>query len=139
MPIDKTRLAEIATRFTTTMTSIRGRRVHRLALREFAAYRTVVPVRCEHGRPALLALADDGRAALCQTDGSGALAGVQHFRWRDGGAAVAAFDLHKDSLPIVAWRLWHPSLAGGAGWLEIAMADLGADDAAAVCTLLACA
>lgn len=137
MRIDKTRLAEIATRFVATMTSIRGRRVHRLVLREFAAYHTVVPVCCEHGGSALLALADDGRAALCQTDGSGAQASIHRFRWRDGGAVVPAFDLHKDSLPVVAWRFWHPSLAGGVGWLEVEAADLAAADALALGELLA--
>lgn len=72
MPIDKATLDAIARTYVAAMTSIRGRRVHRLLMREFVRFDQVLPAVGEDGTPALLALADDGRAAICRTDGHGA-------------------------------------------------------------------
>lgn len=63
------------------MTSIRGRRVHRLLMREFSRFDHVLPVTAEDCAPALLALGEDGRVSVCQTDGRGpAAAGAEWSR-----------------------------------------------------------
>ena len=76
MPIDKGTLDTIARTYAGAMTSIRGRRVHRLLMREFSRFDHVVPAVAEDGMNALLALAEDGSAAVCRTDGRGATVGV---------------------------------------------------------------
>jgi hypothetical protein len=94
MPIPRERLVEIADAYVAGMTSIRGRRVHRLILRELAAYDDV---RVEEG--ALIASSADGRGARCKTDGRGKAAAIA--RWgADGASETTSYDLLKDSLPI---------------------------------------
>ena len=55
MPIEKETLEVIARTYVGTMTSIRGRRVHRLLMREFSRFDHVLPAVAEDGTPALLA------------------------------------------------------------------------------------
>lgn len=57
MPIATATLATLADAFVSPMTSLRGRRIRRLLLREFAPFDHVMPASAEDGRPVLLALA----------------------------------------------------------------------------------
>jgi hypothetical protein len=101
MPIAPSALASLASHYTKNMTSIRGRRVQRLVKREFAGADHVLLVRLGSGVPAVLGISASG-AALCATDGTGTHAPV--FKWsHDSTEAIEIhFDLHKDSLPILA-------------------------------------
>lgn len=116
MPIDTQTLDAIARNFVASMTSIRGRRVHRLLKREFARFDHVMPALTEGGGPALLALAQDGSAALCRADGRGATADIAGWACLPGATVTTFYDMTKDSLPVVHWTIWHAgfSVAGGA-------------------------
>lgn len=101
MPIDAAALSALASAYTGNMTSIRGRRVQRLLKREFAGADFVLTAMLGSGAAAVLGLSASG-AALCATDGTGKQASV--FKWLHGSAEglETRFDLHKDSLPILA-------------------------------------
>ena len=71
MAIDPTTLDHLARAYTKGMTNIRGRRVHRLVMREFGSFDVVVWAEVDDGTPALLAIDMDGRLAVCRTDGTG--------------------------------------------------------------------
>src|SRR6476660_8930962 len=101
MPIEKETLDAIARTYVDTMTSIRGRRVHRLLMREFSRFDHVLRAVAEDGTPTLLAMADDGSAAVCRTDGRGAAATVAQWARLQGATVTMSYDLTKDSLPIV--------------------------------------
>jgi hypothetical protein len=94
-------LSSLASEYTKDMTSIRGRRVQRLLKREFAGADYVLLAQVASGASAVLGLSASG-AALCATDGKGKEASV--FKWSHGSteALEMRFDLHKDSLPVVA-------------------------------------
>jgi len=124
MPIDRNTLDETARAYVSTMTSIRGRRVHRLLMREFAAFDVVVRAVAEDDASALLAIAEDGSGAVCRTDGTGREVSVVRWARLEGAVVVTAYDLLKDSLPVVSWSIWHPSVAQVAGALRIGSADL---------------
>jgi len=128
MPIAKETLDATARAYVGTMTSIRGRRVHRLLMREFARFDHVLAVVAEDGTSALLALAEDGRAAVCRTDGRGAAAAVSEWARLEGATVTTSCDLAKDSLPIVSWTIWHPGFARAAGALTILAAGLSPAD-----------
>jgi hypothetical protein len=116
MPIDRDALAAIGRTYVAQMTSIRGRRVHRLIMRELARFDHVVPAVAEDGGATLFALGANGAAAVCRTDGRGPSAPMVELRL-EGATVTTAYDLLKDSLPILSWTIWHPSLdrvAGGA-------------------------
>ncbi|HEY0230311.1 MAG TPA: hypothetical protein VGC55_03580 [Dokdonella sp.] len=128
MPVESKTLDAIARRYVQTMTSIRGRRVHRLLMREFARFDHVLPATVEDGSAALLALTEGGAAAVCRTDGRGAAADiVESARWMDATVTTSC-DLLKDSLPILRWTIWHPGFALTVGVLTIARADLADAD-----------
>jgi hypothetical protein len=124
MPIEKETLETIARTYVKTMTSIRGRRVHRLLMREFSRFDHVLRAVAEDGAPALLALAEDGSAAVCRTDGRGAAAAVAQWARLQGATVTTSYDLTKDSLPIVSWVIWHSSFARVAGALTISATDV---------------
>src|SRR4051812_9489025 len=69
MPIEEAVLEATARAYVAPMSSIRGRRVHRLLMRELARFDHVLAVTTDDGPPALLAIGADGRAAVCRTDG----------------------------------------------------------------------
>lgn len=100
MPINLADLSSLASEYAKSMTSIRGRRVQRLLKREFAGAEYVFVVQVDTARPAVLGLSASG-AAFCSTDGHGKQASV--VKWLHGSteAVEAAFDLLKDSLPMV--------------------------------------
>jgi hypothetical protein len=100
VPIDPETLSSLASAYAKDMTSIRGRRVQRLLMREFGGADCVLPARLGAGTPAVLGLSAHG-AALCATDGTGKQATV--FKWLHGAAEAleSQFDLHKDSLPLL--------------------------------------
>ena len=123
MPIARPDLEPIARAYVADMTSIRGRRVHRLLMREFSAFDHVLPARTEAGAPALLALTQEGRAAVCCTDGRGAAADVVHARL-DIAAVATSHDLLKDSLPVVRWTIRHPAISATLGAIIVAAADV---------------
>jgi hypothetical protein len=123
MPTDKDRLDEIARAYIAPMTSIRGRRVHRLVLRELARFDYVLPVATEDGAPALLALGDDGSCAFTCTDGTGKAADVIERR-ANGATATVSYDLRKDSLPVVAETKSPNGLSGLAGSLEVSVSGI---------------
>jgi hypothetical protein len=124
MPIEADVLAATADAYVEPMTSIRGRRVRRLLMREFARYDHVLPATAEDGAAALLALGEDGRVALCRTDGRGPAAAVSEWARLEGATVTTSYDLAKDSLPILGWTLWHPSFDRAAGALTISGAAL---------------
>jgi len=128
MPIEAAILDAMARTYVDTMPSIRGRRVHRLLLREFSRFDHVLPVTAEDGAPALLALGEGGSVAVCRTDGRGAAAAVAEWARLQGATVTISYDLTKDSLPIVTWTIWHPSFAGVAGALTISGADVSRTD-----------
>ena len=111
MPIDAKTLAAIADIDVQAMTSIRGRRVHRLLVREFTRIDRLLAAAAEDGTPAPLVLADDGREALCHTDGRGAAAAIAEWARPTGATVSTSYDLLKDSLPILGWTLSHPAWA----------------------------
>jgi len=136
MPVESKTLDAIARRYVKTMTSIRGRRVHRLLLREFARFDHVLAATTENGDPALLALAQDGGMAICWSDGRGAAADIAESSRGTDVTVTIACDLLKDSLPIVRWTLWHPGFARVVGALTIARADVSDADYDRVSALL---
>jgi hypothetical protein len=136
MPIDPKSLDAVARRYVKAMTSIRGRRVHRLLLRAFAHYDHVLAATTEDGRPALLALAQDGAAAICCTDGRGAAVDIVESSGSAGATVATSCDPLKDSLPILSWTLWHPGFARVVGALTIARADLADADGVRVSDIL---
>jgi hypothetical protein len=73
MPVDKEALDSSGRRYASTMTSIRGRRVHRLLMREFSRFDLVVPAVAESGAEMLLALTEGRGVSTCQTHGGGAV------------------------------------------------------------------
>lgn len=101
MTIDADTLAAIASEYAAGMTSIRGRRVQRLLMREFGGAECVLVARTDSGMAALLGLSPSG-AAICATDGKGKHVSV--VKWTHGSAAAleTQFDLHKDSLPALS-------------------------------------
>lgn len=130
MPIDAAALDAIARVYVAAMTSIRGRRVHRLLVRELGGYDRVFPVTMEDGASAVFAISDDGSAALCRSDGRGPSADVARWRRLSGATVTTAFDLLHDSLPIVSWTIWHPAFARLGGALTISAGDVASDDRA---------
>ncbi len=136
MPIEKETLDAIARTYVETMTSIRGRRVHRLLMREFSRYDHVLPAAAEDGTPALLALDEDGGAAICQTDGRGPAVVVAEWASLEGATVTISYDLTKDSLPIVSWTIWHPSFARVAGELTISATDVKHEDRSSITNIL---
>ena len=101
MPIEQEALAALAARYVSEMTSIRGRRVQRLLMREFGGAEYALIGRTGAGAQCLVGLSSTG-AAICITEGKGKYAAVQS--WAHGGsqATECRFDLHKDSLPLLA-------------------------------------
>jgi hypothetical protein len=128
MPIDKETLDSIARRYASTMTSIRGRRIRRLVMREFSRYDHVLDVVTEDGSAALLALSEGGGAAICQTDGRGVAVAIAAWERLEGATVTTSCDLTKDSLPTVGWTIWHPSFARAAGALTLSTNDLSLAD-----------
>jgi hypothetical protein len=136
MPIDRQALDAVARAYAKPMTSIRGRRVHRLLMREFARFDLVVPADAEDGSPMLLALAEDGGAALCRSDGRGPTVEIAAWAGLEGATVTTAYDFLKDSLPVVRWTLWHPSFALAGGALTIAAKDLSSAEVTRVTEIL---
>jgi hypothetical protein len=100
MPIDPGALSALAADYAKGMTSIRGRRVQRLLTREFAGADHVLLMQVGADTAAVLGLSASG-AAFCCTDGRGRQASI--LKWLHGSteAVEAAFDLLKDSLPLL--------------------------------------
>jgi hypothetical protein len=128
MPIEAKTLEGIARTYVRAMTSIRGRRVLRLLMREFARFDQVLAATAEDGTPALFALAEDGSAAICRTDGRGDAAEIDTWACLANATVTTSYDLKKDSLPTVGWTIRHPGFASGTGALTIARADLSEAD-----------
>jgi hypothetical protein len=136
MPIDHKVLDVTVRTYVDTMTSIRGRRVQRLLMREFSRFAHVLPVKVEDGGPALLALGEDGSVAVCRSDGRGAVVAVAEWTHLKGVAVTISYDLTKDSLPVVSWTIWHPSFAHVAGALTISSAAISRADHARITHML---
>jgi hypothetical protein len=128
MPISEETLEDVARDYVELMTSIRGRRVRRLIVREFANFDHVIPTTTEENAPVLIALRADGRFAVCGTDGRGPTVEVSASRSIEEAMVTTSYDLAKDSLPIVSWRISHSSLAQKFGTLTIFAADLTPTD-----------
>jgi len=124
MPIDKPTLDAIARAYVIGMSSIRGRRVHRLLVREWVHYDRVLRATVEGGAVVLLALGEDGGAAVCRTDGRGTAVTIEAWARLDGARVSTSFDLSKDSLPVLGWTVSHPGFARVGGALMIHAADL---------------
>lgn len=122
MPIDKNHLDALARRYVATMTSIRGRRVHRLLTRGFARFdtcsarsRKTAPRHCSRW------------PTTAAPRSSAATAAARPWRpWRSsrgrGSTArgvTTAYDLVRDSLPISGRSVWHPGFVRPAGALTI--------------------
>jgi len=124
MPIDKQTLDGIARLYVDTMTNIRGRRVHHLLMRELARFDHVLPAVTADGSSALLALADDGSAAVCRTDGRSDTVGIAQWARLQDATVTTSYSLTKDSMPVTSWTVWHPSFDRVAGALTISGNDL---------------
>ncbi len=136
MTISRSALAARARAYAASMTSIRGRRVQRLVMRELAGFDAVVPATSGEGRPALVAVRAAGEIAVCCTDGTGRAATV--VRGDLAAATVeTGYDLHKDSLPVVVWTVRHPGLPAGLAPLTIDASGLPASESQAVAGLFA--
>jgi hypothetical protein len=103
MRIINAALEALASNYTRGMTSIRGRRIHRLVMREFSSFDFVVLARTGSGKGALLGLSE-GRAALCATDGKGKEVTVTTWTFPALSVSETRFDLLKDSLPTLGTR-----------------------------------
>jgi hypothetical protein len=136
MSIKRETLDALARNYASTMTSIRGRRVHRLLMREFSRFDHVFAATAEDGTAALFALAEDGSAAVCHTDGRGAMVAIAEWARLEGATVTVQYDLLKDSLPTVGWTVWHPGFARVAGALAIAGAGLSQGDCVRVTEVL---
>jgi hypothetical protein len=136
MPVDRDALDAIARTYVWSMTTIRSRRVQRLLAREFSRFDHVFPVAAEDETPALLALADNGAAAVCRTDGRGAAVAIAEWSRLVGSVVTTSYDVTKDSLPVLSWTIWHPSFARVAGALTISAADLSLAERAHVTNVL---
>ena len=103
MPIDPDTLSSFASGYAKDMTSIRGRRVQRLLIREYAGAEYVLLAQIGSGAAAVLGLSANG-AAICATDGKGRQASV--VKWSHGStmALETDFDLYKDSLPFLSTK-----------------------------------
>jgi hypothetical protein len=136
MPIEEEVLDATVRTYVDTMPSIRGRRVHRLLMREFSRFDHVLPVTAEDGAPALLALGEDGSVSVCRTDGRGAAVAVAEWGRLEGATVTMSYDLTRDSLPIVSWMIWRPSFDRVAGTLTISGADFSRTDHARITDVL---
>lgn len=136
MTIDTDTLDAIASAYVVGIPSIRGRRVRRLLMREWAHFDHVLRVTTDDGSVALLALGDDGTAAACRTDGRGASVTLEAWASLQGARVSTSFDLSKDSLPVLGWTLEHPGFARLGGPLMIHAADVPANEHAPVTALL---
>jgi len=96
-------LTAVASEYSRSMTSIRGRRVQRLLKREFAGAGQVLIVRLQSDGAAVLGVSSTG-AAICATNGKGNYASI--FKWLHGAddAVETRYDLLKDSLPVLETR-----------------------------------
>jgi hypothetical protein len=128
MPIEKETLAALATKYTSTMTSIRGRRVHRLLMREFPRFDVVLPVAVGEGSPAMLALSATAGTALCQSDGRGKTVSIVEWTGSMDGTTTTSYDLLKDSLPVVSSVVQKQGLRQIKGTLSVAGAGLSRAD-----------
>jgi len=91
-------LAQLADEYIKPMTSIRGRRIRRLIMREFAGADKVMIVADGRGRPSVLGSSASG-AAICTSDGKGpSVCVIKWLHGADEGVEVT-YDLLKDSLP----------------------------------------
>ena len=124
MPIEEATLDAAVRAYVATMPSIRGRRVHRLLMREFVRFDHVLPATAEDGARALLALGENGCVSVCQTDGRGEAVAVAGWRRLEGATVTVSYGLTRDSLPIVGWTIWHPGFDRASGTLTIAGADI---------------
>lgn len=136
MPIDHDALDAIASAYVVGMTTIRARRVHRLLLREWARYDHVLRVTTDDSAVALLALGEDGSAAVCHTDGRGTAVAIEAWARLDGARVSTSFDLSKDSVPVLGWTVSHPGFSRVGGALMIHAEDLAATEHANVTGIL---
>jgi hypothetical protein len=135
VPVDKDTLADIGRTYVAPMTSIRGRRVHRLVMRELAGFDRVLPVAAEEGPSALLGLGDDGSVAVLRTDGRGPSAAI--VSWSAGKQAVTtSYDLLKDSLPVVGSTSRASVVAGVGAPLDLKGSELAPADRKRAATAL---
>ena len=103
MPIDADALSAIAVEYAKGMTSIRGRRVQRLLMREFAGAEYVLIVEVHSSGSAVLGLSESG-AGFVAMDGRGRQASVNKWLHGSKEATEVQFDLLKDSLPVLGSR-----------------------------------
>ena len=137
MPIETQLLDAMARTYISPMTSIRGRRVHRLIMRVFSRYDVVVQAVAEDGSPVLLGMSEDGgAAALTRTTGRGPAADVDEWVQVDGPRATSSFDLTKDSLPVLRRTTSPSSLAASAGALTVSSSDKTQPDQERVAAIL---
>ena len=127
MPIEKETLAALASRYTSTMTSIRGRRVHRLLMREFSRFDVVLPAAVGEASPAMLALSGTA-TALCHSDGRGKMVSIVEWSGSGDATTTTSYDLLKDSLPTVARTVQKQGLRQITGTLSVAGAGLSRAD-----------
>ncbi|MBX9349680.1 hypothetical protein K5M36_21615 [Chromobacterium vaccinii] len=96
--MDRAELERLAGEYIADMTSIRGRRVFRLIMRELVGFDHVVSCPSAAGAAMLLALDEGGRIACCRSNGKGGRVEIV-FVEPDGAVARRAYNLLKDSLP----------------------------------------
>jgi len=111
MPVDRELLETTTCAYASTMTSIRGRRVVKLLLREFASFDMVLPATAPDGPALVLALDQSGRAAVCATDGKGPTVAIDRAESPQAETVRTKYDFLKDSLPVVGREALAPGLS----------------------------
>jgi hypothetical protein len=124
MPMNEEALEEVVRSYIEPMTSVRGRRVRRLLMREFASFDHVIPATTDADSPALVALSVDGRFSVCGTNGRGPTAEISACSNLREATVATSYDLTKDSLPVVFWTISHSGFDRLGGTLTISAGDL---------------
>jgi hypothetical protein len=132
MPIEKKQLEALARTYVGALTSIRGRRAYRLLMREFVRFERVLPAVAEDGTPVLLALGEGGSGAVCRTDGRGPTLAMIEWARLSEATVTFSYDFTRDSLPLIGWRLRHPSFAEVGGALSVSSTAVPRNDHAAI-------
>ena len=101
MPIDVVKLEKYADEYIQNMTSIRGRRIRRLIMREFGQCSEVRIIETDKEIHTFFGDLENGDAIKIKTNGRGKKAAVCLIKNGNNKIEVRHYDLLKDSLPLI--------------------------------------
>jgi hypothetical protein len=101
MPIDIAKLEKYADEYIQNMTSIRGRRIRRLIIREFGQCNEVRIIETRKKINTFFGDFENGDTIKTETDGRGKKVEVCFTRNGNNKIEVRNYDLLKDSLPLI--------------------------------------